>query len=378
MKQKAYLGWGGIDCITSILKESKSRNILLVRGTQSYSASGVEKAINQIDKKYAIRQFIVKSPLPTLETITEGIACARSSPVDIVIAVGGGTVLDTAKSIAALTREKTNDYVPCIMGERSLQKKPILKLFIPTTAGTGSEATHFAVVYINNKKYSFTNNHLLPEYAIVDPARTLSMPSYLTACTGADALAQAIESFWSTKATATSKKYSRKALQLILPALEKAVHSPTLEERQAMSYGSYFAGKAINIARTTGPHALSYTFTTQYGIPHGHAVSLTLPQFFLYNSEMDKEHQQDSRGTKYIQETHAELCTLLGVKTAAAGKTYLEHLFETIGLKRNLPAWNISEHDVPFLTEGLNQERLRNNPKIPSPSDLTAILQELL
>src|SRR5207248_4789041 len=126
-------------------------------------------------------------------------------------------------------------------------------------------------------KYSVCHEFLLPDIAIVDPILTHKMSPRLTAITGMDALSQAIESYWSIHSTEESKGYAREAIRIIVDQLPKAVNEPTNDSRLAMARASHLAGKAINVTRTTAPHALSYALTSRFGVPHGQAVSLTLP-----------------------------------------------------------------------------------------------------
>ena len=157
---------------------------------------------------------------------------------------------------------------------------------IPSTAGTGTEATRYAVLHKEQSRCSLNHEFLLPDYAIVDPNLTLRLPSYITACTGMDALSQAIESYWCTDSTARSKEDAKRAITSIMRYLLEAVNEPTLEARRAMSEAAYLAGRAINITKTTACHGIAPAFTALFGVPHGHAVGLTLARMLLYNSKV--------------------------------------------------------------------------------------------
>ncbi len=373
---KEYLGWNTLSNIEDALRELGSKNILLVTGRSSYAACGAKAILDSILMSYTVTHFPVFTELPNLETITQGIECAREKKIDTVIGLGGGNALDTAKSIALLAPQETNDYAEIITKNSPVTKSALAKILIPTTAGTGSEATHFAVVYINKEKYSLAHPSALPEYAIIDPSLTLSLSPYVTACTGMDALAQAIEAFWSVNSTEESKRYSREAIRLILPTIAEVVIYGYKDAREAMLYGSHLAGKAINIARTTAPHALSYPFTAHYGIPHGHAVGLTLPAFMGYNGLCDRI--VDKRGENYVCSMLLELYGLLGAQTAEDAKKKIEHLMDAIQLQRRLSSWGITSENLAVLLQGVNEERLANNPCTIMRKDAEKILKEII
>ena len=154
---------------------------------------------------------------------------------------------------------------------------------IPTTAGTGSEATHFAVIYVDGKKKSIASQQLLPDVVILDPQLTDNMPAYVSACSGFDALCQA--TYWSRAATPLSQLYAALTIKVLIVELPQAVNSNSRLVRDKMQMAANWAGKAINISKTTAPHAMSYVITQEFGIPHGHAVALTLGKFFTLHEK---------------------------------------------------------------------------------------------
>ena len=349
-----------------ILDEEKARRVFLVTGKASYESSGAKNIIETLLKNYEITRFYDFSASPDLGDIRRGIAVFKRSPADIVLAVGGGSVMDIAKSINILA-EHDEPFEIFVKGEKTLERHGKTLIAIPTTAGSGSEATHFAVVYIGKQKYSLAREWMLPDYAIVDPQLTFKLPPRITASTGIDALSQAIESFWSLGATEESKTYSKRAVFLARSYLAEAVNSPTPQARATMSEAAHLAGKAINIAKTTACHAISYPLTAYFGIPHGHAVGLTLPQMFLYNAEaLDSG---DLRG----------LLSLLGVRTPEEGAEFLENLMRKIGLETRLSQLNIdfAEAKKIILEEVFKTDRVRNNPRPLTKEALEKILNAI-
>ena len=254
--------------------------------------------------------------------------------------------------------------------------KPLVA--IPTTSGSGSEATHFAVIYVEQKKFSVTSPYILPKYSIVDPEFTKSLPPENIAISGMDALCQAIESYWSIKSTSKSRSFSEKSIRLILSNLLKGLKNPTEETRSSMSMASNLAGKAINITKTTAPHAISYALTYFFGIPHGHAVSLTLGEFFIFNSKMDKFNINGIDKIEKHEKRFLELLNIFEVQDATSAKEKILNLMLNIHLKIKLSDFNISSKDVKLIINNVNIERLNNNPRKISKKEMEIILRSLI
>ena len=250
---------------------------------------------------------------------------------------------------------------------------------IPTTSGSGSEATRFAVVYIDELKYSVAHDFLLPDYAIIDPMLTITLPSLETAYSGLDAFSQAVESFWSVNSTEESRMYSSEAISLVMRNLVCAVQNPTIiPSRYAMSKAANLSGKAINIAKTTAPHAISYTLTSVFGVPHGNSVMMTLGRIFRFNSEVDEESVVDPRGHQYVKEIMGKLNEMLGVSSSYDAEQRIDQLMEVVGLETRLSQLGITEGDINLIARTVNLERLNNNPRKILDKDLRKILRDVL
>ena len=348
MEQIAFFGKDSIKEIVPLLKKYSSKHVFLVRGKGSYITCGAEKIINDIFKEAScsFTEFYDFSENPKCEDMEKGIELLKESNADIIIAVGGGSVLDMSKLIR---------FFSCYKGKvtgKSFEKEGILLPLIamPTTAGTGAEATHFAVVYKDKVKYSAEHDDILPNYAIIYPPFTYDNSQYLTACTGFDALAQAIEAFWNLNATVESDFYAEKAIQMLWNNLLKVVNNPTVDLRNKVSEGSYWAGRAINITKTTAPHAFSYPFTTYLGYPHGHAVALTFSYFLDLNcSEKNKDRTRVNR-----------LLDIIGFNRDANLAEQMTDYIHAIGLQKR----EDTIIDKEFILSQVNLERLGNNPVV--------------
>src|SRR3989344_1935280 len=283
--QKKFIGPGCLANLKIILEDENPSSIFLVTGKKSYFESGAQEVLEHILHSYQVTYFSDFSVNPQLEDVIKGTSLFRKTNSDLVIAVGGGSVIDIAKSINFLAAQQgaPEDY---ITKKQTAQIKPKSFVAIPTTAGTGSEATHFAVVYIQKTKYSLAHEEwMLPDYVFLDPTLTYNLPRYITASTGIDVLCQAVESYWSTQSTEESKGYAREAIGMVLNNLVEAVNNPSLQSREAMLLAANLAGKAINISKTTACHSVSYPMTSYFGVSHGHACALTLAEMCLYRSE---------------------------------------------------------------------------------------------
>ena len=280
MNQALHIGnQGAADFVRRFLEDVET--VALVTGRSSYARTGAAAFLAPLLAGRTIRHLTTPSENPKVDGVDTLLRSLAGEKIDAFLAVGGGTAIDTAKllnlalasrrSIRRLSQEVPGAVVP----------SPCLA--IPTTAGTGAEATHFAVAYDGEVKYSIGHGAFAPSHVLLLSGLTVSLSPYQTACTGFDALAQALESLWAKGSTEESRHHARAAIEL-LSVLPEAVNAPSLETRTRMLEGAYRAGQAIEISRTTAAHALSYVLTARYGVPHGHAVAMVFPYVFRLNN----------------------------------------------------------------------------------------------
>ena len=248
-------------------------------------------------------------------------------------------------------------------------------ILVPTTAGSGSEATHFAVVYVGRDKYSLASQHLLPDGVILDGSLIASATRYQKACNGLDALAQSIESAWAVGSTEQSRNYSFLALsqfgKYFTEVLEANADDGAL---QGMLEASNLAGKAINISKTTAAHAWSYALTSQYGVPHGHAVWLTLPRIFEIHATASSDMVIDPRGMKHFQSVMRRLMDSLNITSAEKCESHLKLFLESINVESNMTAIGANTSEKrELLSKQVNTQRMSNNPVLLSKSHVEKI-----
>lgn len=376
MKQEVYFETGVIHSLGDVLRRKSPENIFLVTGKTSYTSSGAEAILTKLLQPYQVHRFCEFESNPKVRDVERGLAQFQQRKQDVIIAVGGGGVIDLAKLIRIVAAQ-TAPSLDAILQSESILMPGVPLIVIPTTAGSGSEATHFAVVYKDHVKYSVAHEYVLPDVSFIDPNLTNSMSARLTAVTGMDALSQAVESYWCVNSTDCSKSYAAEAICLILSNLEKAVREPSSDERYAMCKASHLAGRAIDISKTTAPHAVSYSLTSFLDVPHGHAVSLTLGEFFVYNSQVSEGDVMDSRGADYVRGAMGDLNKLLGVDHASAARTLLSNLMRKIGLETRLSELGISKDGHDLILDNVNIERLLNNPRRLTREHLDALLNNI-
>lgn len=364
------------DDLQCIIEKLKAKRIFLVTGNRSFIESGAGPLFDTLLKDKEVCRFFDFQVNPNVEDIKKGIQKINDFRPDIIIAVGGGTVIDMAKSINILHKQEgaPEEYIKKEKALKEPDDSVLPFLAIPTTSGSGSESTHFAVVYIEKSKYSLAHQSLLPEYVFLDPSFTVNLSPHITACTGMDALCQGIESFWSVNSTDESREYAGKAIRLALDNLEAAVNNPCRNNRANMALSANYAGRAINISKTTAPHAMSYYLTSYYHIPHGHAVGLTMRKIIRWNLDIEDKVVIDPRGMEHVKRICDELTELLNVSGAVQAEKKITDLMISIGLETELQTIGMTtdEEKISFINS-VNSERLANNPVLLSHESLVNI-----
>jgi len=376
--QKEFIGKDSFKKIKYIVDALNAKRILLVTGKKSFSLSGAKHKIKKILKDLEVIIFDDFQSNPRLEDAESGINLVRQNNPDLIISIGGGSVLDMAKLINILSAQNDIDFFDIIKNPNLINNKGTPLVAIPTTAGSGSQATHFSVVYIDKVKYSLSHSYILPNYAIVDPALSYNVPSNVAASCAMDSLSQAVESYWSVGSTKESRRYSAKAIKMILPALKKSIVNNDNDAKDIMAYAAHMSGKAINISKTTAAHALSYSMTALFGIPHGHAVALTLGKFFGINDNADKCNILDQRGGVYLNATMKELFNMFDCDTADCCHDKWYELMKLLDLEVNIVNLGIKNiEDIKHIVNNVNIERIKNNPVLLDKKELFKIFDSI-
>ena len=302
-----------------------------------------------------IVRFSDYAPNPLYESVQKGVEIFRRECCDGIIAVGGGSAMDVAKCIKIYSKMDGDGSNGSFL-KQEIPQNDIPFLAVPTTSGTGSEATKYAVIYYEGKKQSVTSTDFIPDTVLMDPSLLRSLPDYQKKATMMDALCHAIESFWSVNSTEQSKIYARKAIRGVVTNM-KSYLANTDEGNAAMLIAANDAGKAINITQTTAGHAMCYKITSFFGCSHGHAAALC--DRILYSWMIDNTDKcVDPRGGEYLKRTLDELGRALGCRDAAGGAKKLIRIFDSLGLE--VPA--ASEEQIKEMVAEVNPVRLKNHP----------------
>lgn len=344
--------------------EKKAKTLLLVCGTLGFD---LEITGQLLQLKTKMIPFMDFTPNPTYESIKKGVKVFCKKGCEGILAVGGGSTIDVAKCIKLFaTMKHERDYL-----EQEAKENGIPLFVVPTTAGTGSEATKFAVMYKNGEKQSVCHESLIPTYVLLEPGALLTLSLYQRKATMLDALCHAIEACWSIYSTKQSRMYSKQAVMEILRYSDGYL-SNTPEGNTGMMYAAHTAGKAINIARTTAAHAMCYKLTDLYGLAHGHAAALCLGPMWEYMIN-HMEECCDERGADFVWDIFEQIACLLG---------YVHPVEAAAHLKSRMKEWNlIIKYDlssqIPCLIHSVNIERLKNNPVMLSEKAIEVIYRDI-
>ncbi|MDR1745582.1 MAG: phosphonoacetaldehyde reductase [Planctomycetota bacterium] len=355
-----YVGFGALSEALQALAAGGYATVLAVASESGWKRfNAAEK--RQFFAERDTRLFSGFSINPDIREIMAGAGVLKEFKPDLIVALGGGSAMDVAKMMKALafTREPFTPEQP--EGLKPSGDGPPLAA-IATTAGSGAEATQYGVFYKGEEKQSLAHPSLRPEMAIVDPEMTYSLPPAQTAATGFDGLSQSVEAFWCSNTTPEARELASASIKYILPNIEAAVRAPEPGNRYHMAQGAYLSGKAINITRTTMPHALCYHLTKKYGLPHGHAVAITLPYFFLIN--MDPSLPVNSPlGPERHRRNMKNLFAVMGRETAEDCFSFWRDRLRACGLAATLPEIGMKTADqVSAMVASMNLARQKNNP----------------
>lgn len=333
---------------------------VFVVSDSSFPFLNIKDDIENMGKPHVM--FSDFTPNPVFEDVCKGIDLFQITKCDCILAVGGGSAIDVAKCIklAVLAKEGNASIIPPLVSQRlPINGSKIPFIAIPTTAGTGSESTHNAVMYYEGAKQTVTNDGVLPDYAILEPSVLKTLPLYQKKCTMMDALCQGIESWWSVNSTEESYEYSRKTVELIMANWRKYVFENDDEAAAQIMLAANYGGRAINITQTTAAHAMSYKITSLYKLPHGHAVAVCLPEVWQYMTE-HPEGCIDERGVDYLNSIFAEIVKSMSSDSVPGAISMFRGMMKEMELKN--PVSENIEVELDVLSKSVNPVRLKNNP----------------
>ena len=371
--QAVLRGTGVLNNLGDALAHMGARRVLLVTGRKSFEMSGAQAGMTALGKSFHITRFCDFRINPEFDDAVRAAAFARDLNIDTIVAVGGGSVMDMAKLILAFYRGEGNLH-EIVTGGRKAADPGINFVAAPTTAGSGSESTHFAVVYYQGSKYSVAAPFLMPGHVVLDGSLAESNSSFQRAVNGLDALAQGIESYWAVGATEQSRLYARKAIPVLFEKLKESVAGKSTESMlQEILEAANFAGQAINISRTTAAHAYSYAFTSTYGIPHGQAVWLTLPAIFHFHYHAKDTNICNSGDIEAFHGIMEDLVMMMHLDKLHL-REELTAFVASLGIETSMRKIGVSSSAQRLHVSGqVNMERMSNNPVSLTPEIVSSI-----
>lgn len=361
MPPNVYAGENSLSVLPGILEQNHVHNLVIFTDKGIRNVGLLDLVVASLPEQY--RRAPVLDDLPPEPTYSQAqklVTQCKALKADFIVAVGGGSVMDTAKLASILMTDTIT--IKDLLDDPLLGKKCCKVLCIPTTAGTGAEATPNAIVAVPEKelKVGIVNPEMISDYVILDAAMIKNLPRKLSAATGIDALAHAIECFTSNKATPFSDCFALRALEMIMKNIVPACDDPNaMDAKNQMLIASFFAGVAITASGTTAVHALSYPLGGKYHIAHGvsNAILLTPVMRFNQCAIADKLALAYDRcyddGTAMSEAEKAD--TLI---------TRMEEIVKHLEIPTSLKEFNVPQEDLETLVEaGMQVTRLLNNNK---------------
>ena len=359
--------------INTFIADKSFKKIFILCGKKSFTVSGAENLINKMILNKEVKKLYKNSDFPVLEELIGIIKEIKNFNPDLILAIGGGAVIDYAK--IANVVDMRSDLKELIVNYSYPFKEKFTKLaVIPTTAGSGAEVTSNAVIYIDGIKHSFESNLLIPDNFFLIPEFIVSAPGKIKASAGFDAIAQALESLVSKKSNDQSIDYATKSLKISINSYLSFLHDSNIKNAAEMCIAANLAGKAINISKTTAPHAVSYPFTSLFNISHGHAVGLFFEKFFKFN--YDNLNKSD---TSFDLKKRFDLIfSLFEVSNIDNFNSKLSFIKKKANLEDDLTKLNIDlNKSSKKIINGINLLRLGNNPVKIDGKDIYDIISNI-
>lgn len=376
LNETSYHGAGAISAIPEEIKNRGFKKAFVATDPDLIKFGVSAKVTDLLDKEgipYTVYSDIKANP--TIENVQHGVNAFKESGADCIVAIGGGSSMDTAKAIGIIITNPEFADVRSLEGV-ALTKNPCTPIIaVPTTAGTAAEVTINYVITDVEKKRKFVcvDAHDIPVVAVVDPDMMSSMPKGLTAATGMDALTHAIEGYITKGAWELSDMFHLKAIEVISCSLRDAVNN-TKEGREGMALGQYIAGMGFSNVGLGVDHSMAHTLSAYYDMPHGKACATLLPAVMEYNAEYTGEKYREiarAMGVKGVDDMSPEQYRKAAVDAVA-------QLAEDVGIKTSLKGV-VKEEDLHQLAVDAYADACRpGNPRETSVEDIEAIYRSLM
>lgn len=375
---RVIAGAGSLARLTELVAERGARRILLICGRHVLADGRVQPVLQALtDAGVAVTLIDRTPPEPAVADVEAVLAEASAAgQTDLVVGLGGGSAIDVAKAVAVLLAQPVT--LDQLLSGTPVPGRGLPTVLIPTTAGTGAEATPNSIILVPERslKIGIVSPHLLPDAVILDPLLTLGLPPAVTASTGMDALAHVIECYTSKKGNAFSDLYALEGIRLIARSLRRAfTDGQDAEARQDMLMGAYWGGVCIATSSTTAVHALAYPLGGTFHVPHGLSNAMLLPAVMDFNRVGNE--------ARFAQMARAMGLNVAALDDAKASQRFVDALRQLnadLGISSDLKSVGVKPEQLDALVDGAAKvtRLLDNNPRPMTRADLRAIYEQLI
>ena len=376
LNETSYHGKGAISNIVPELNARGFKKAFVVTDPDLVKFGVTKKVTNLLEEaKFEYALFSKVQANPTIQNVLDGVESFKQASADVIVAIGGGSAIDTAKAIGIINTNPEYSDVRSLEGVAPTKNPCTPIIAVPTTAGTAAEVTiNYVITDVEkNRKFVCVDVHDIPVVAIVDPDMMSTMPASLTAATGMDALTHAIEGYITKGAWAMSDMFHLEAIRLIASSLRGAVKNEEAG-REGMALGQYIAGMGFSNVGLGIVHSMAHPLGALYDTPHGVANAIILPTVMEYNQEATGEKYREiarAMGVKGVDEMSQE-----DYRKAAIDA--VRKLSQDVGIPQDLKAI-VKKEDVKFLAESAMADACRpGNPKDPTLEDIIKLYESLL
>ncbi|QEE15793.1 iron-containing alcohol dehydrogenase [Promethearchaeum syntrophicum] len=366
------------EIVQKYTKSIKNAKILIVTDKNLLNILGISEKILELLEKdgFIVEIFEKEGYFSSIKIIDNGANLVRNKNYNLIIGIGGGSAMDTAKCMAILGNNPGSINLYLKEG-KTLENYGIPLIEVPTTSGTGSEVTRWATVWDlgeKQKKYSLSDLKMYAKGAIIDPTLVKSLPKKMSVITGLDAFSQAIEAYWSKNHNKISDIYALQAIPIIFSNLQEIFKDPSnIDIRKNLAFGSLLSGLAFSNTKTTAVHSVSYPITLHFNVPHGLACALTLSQFLLFNSEKTENNIDEA------PDRLRKISDAIGADSPDNAAQMITNLMTTLNLPTKLHEVGIDKKGIELIiAEGFTPDRVKHNPRKLTEDKLRKILHTLL
>ena len=376
LNETSYHGAGAINNIVPEVKTRGFKKAFVCSDPDLIKFGVCQKVTNLLDD--ANLEYVIFSSIqanPTIKNVLDGVEAFKESGADYIIAIGGGSSMDTAKAIGIIITNPEFSDVRSLEGVAPTKNPCVPTIAVPTTAGTAAEVTiNYVITDVEkNRKFVCVDTHDIPVVAVVDPDMMATMPKGLTAATGMDALTHAIEGYITKGAWAMSDMFHLEAIRLIAKSLRGAVNNEA-EGREGMALGQYIAGMGFSNVGLGIVHSMAHPLGALYDTPHGVANAIILPSVMEYNASCTGEKYREIARAMGV----ANVDSMTQEEYRKAAVDAVRQLSIDVGIPQDLKAI-VKKEDIPFLAQSAMDDACRpGNPKDPSLEDIIAIYNSLM